>query len=489
MKTGWNNTDRWVLGLSLIVWLLLLFVAYKLSEPKPPYFITILPVGFAGLYLAIRDFERFLYLMVAMVPMSAAVRDIGGGIGAALPAEGMLLISAGGFVLLLLSGKLEIPPGILKHPLTIAIGLQTLWICVTILSSTHLSVSVKFLVARLIYLVVFFIGIGILVYRNGDGVRFFRNYLLGFFPIMIYALITLGSLGFSRKFSPVMAEPFFDDHTLLGVCLSMVLPVTWFLFRQKELVLRIIRPINFGWVIMILVPLTLYMSFSRAAWLGVFVILGFYLLIRLKVKFSWILGVLLLVVAVGWLNQETLLAKMEQNRNVSGEDVVSTMGSVTNLNSDDSNLERINRWACAIRMAEEQPWLGFGPGTYEREYGPFQAIHQRTRISTNNGDRGDAHSEYLGALSEQGIPGMVLLVIVFMTSIWTGLRIVYQDKNPKKVGLAIAILLGLSSYYMHGFVNDFLDLDKAATLFWGMLGVLVAMDVARIDQKTVDSGE
>jgi len=39
------------------------------------------------------------------------------------------------------------------------------------------------------------------------------------------------------------------------------------------------------------------------------------------------------------------------------------------------------------------------------------------------------------------------------------------------------VLTGLSSYYLHGLLNNFLDTDKISVLFWGYSAMLVAMDV------------
>ena len=58
-------------------------------------------------------------------------------------------------------------------------------------------------------------------------------------------------------------------------------------------------------------------------------------------------------------------------------------------------------------MFVERPIAGWGPGTYQFEYAPFQTAELRTQISTNNADLGNAHSEYLGPLAEQGLFGFI----------------------------------------------------------------------------------
>ena len=46
---------------------------------------------------------------------------------------------------------------------------------------------------------------------------------------------------------------------------------------------------------------------------------------------------------------------------------------------------------------------------------------------------------------------------------------------------ALAVLVGLVSYYLHGMLNNFLDTDKISALFWGFTAMLVAMDVYHRD--------
>jgi hypothetical protein len=38
-------------------------------------------------------------------------------------------------------------------------------------------------------------------------------------------------------------------------------------------------------------------------------------------------------------------------------------------------------------------------------------------------------------------------------------------------------LIGLFTYFLHGFLNNFLDQDKASAPFWSLIAILVALDV------------
>ena len=128
-------------------------------------------------------------------------------------------------------------------------------------------------------------------------------------------------------------------------------------------------------------------------------------------------------------------------------------------------------------MFKEHPVFGFGPGTYQFEYAPYQHASEKTRISTNAGDKGNAHSEYIGPLAESGVLGFLGVVALLIFTITTGLRIYKKADSSEIKMLSLSITLGLITYFFHGTMNDFLDTDKASVPFWGFIAVLVAMDL------------
>lgn len=435
-----------------------------------------LPVALLIVYLAAFRFQQFLFLMVFLTPLSMSVKDLGGGIGVSFPVEIMLMLSVlvGGALLVQRS---YISKAVLRHPVSLIIGLQIVWIVFTTLTSTHQSISFKFLLARLAYLLVFYF-IFLHLFRNPARIlKFLWLYLLGFVPVMIYSIYRLAGWGLSRSHSPEMAEPFFDDHTIFGACLAMLLPATVYFWRNRVDFPGQFRMSRLIWLAAPLAVVSLALSFSRAAWMSIIAALGMYLLLRLKLPFRWLMALLFALTVVVWANQDALLQNFRSNKTASGEDVLATAASVTNVTTDESNKERVNRWSSALRMHDERPWMGWGPGTYEKNYGIFQLSSETTRISTWDGDRGDAHSEYLGVLSEQGIPGLALQLLLFFALIRTGMRTAYRASDPQIRKLSIAVLLGLVTYFIHGGVNSFLDLDKAASLFWAMAGMVVALDL------------
>jgi len=43
--------------------------------------------------------------------------------------------------------------------------------------------------------------------------------------------------------------------------------------------------------------------------------------------------------------------------------------------------------------------------------------------------------------------------------------------------MALSILLGMSTYFIHGFLNNYLDMDKASVPFWGFMAIMTALDL------------
>jgi O-antigen ligase len=161
------------------------------------------------------------------------------------------------------------------------------------------------------------------------------------------------------------------------------------------------------------------------------------------------------------------------------EDFGERLQSAGNVTTDASNLERINRWTCAIEMFKERPFLGFGPGTYSFEYARFQRPENLTIISTNFGDLGNAHSEYLGTLSEMGLPGMIFFIAFVFAVFYSSIQLYHKtppNQTPTRI-IIMAIIISLSTYFTHAFLNNFLDTDKAAVPVFALCAIIVALNM------------
>ena len=229
--------------------------------------------------------------------------------------------------------------------------------------------------------------------------------------------------------------------------------------------------------------LALILSYTRAAWVSLFAAAAIGVTLLLKIRFGFLLGVFSVMLGVFFMFQTEIMIALSSNRTDSTGDLGQNIQSISNISTDASNVERINRWNCAIRMFEEKPVFGWGPGTYMFQYAPFQKSSEKTVISTNAGTGGNSHSEYLGPMSEQGFLGIALMAALLLSVFFTGYKVVYKLKDRNLKIFAVCCVLGLATYFLHGFLNNFLDTDKAAIPFWGMVAALVALDVYYSDGK------
>ena len=118
-----------------------------------------------------------------------------------------------------------------------------------------------------------------------------------------------------------------------------------------------------------------------------------------------------------------------------------------------------------------------GPGTYAFVYAPFQRSDNITLISTNFGDLGNAHSEYLGPLSEQGLPGMLIMIAIVSVLFYKSIQTYKLLPPGTEKTLAMGLILGLVTYFLHAFLNNYLDTDKASVPVWGFAAILVCMEL------------
>jgi putative inorganic carbon (hco3(-)) transporter len=236
-----------------------------------------------------------------------------------------------------------------------------------------------------------------------------------------------------------------------------------------------LKIISFG--LFCLFMMAIIISFARAGWLSLGVALGILATLFLKIKFRTLVITFATAGILFFSFQTEIVMALSKNDTDAKGGFANNIESMSNISTDASNLERLNRWSCAIRMWEDKPWLGWGPGTYMFKYAPYQLSRDLTIISTNFGTNGNAHSEYLGPLSEQGILGLIIVIVLLFYSTALGYRLVYSLEDREDRILCIGLFLGLMTYFVHGFLNNFLDTDKLSLPFWAFLAALVCFDI------------
>ena len=400
-----------------------------------------------------------------------------------LPSEllmaGLLLLS-----LFYLAQKVFIDKKVLRHPITIIIFIQLAWIFITSLTSTLPLVSFKFLIARLWFINVALLFCSVLFQKQKNIPKFLLLYLIPLCLVIVYTLFLHAQLNFDEDASDWIVNPFYNDHTAYGAAIAMFIPVVaalLFYFKSNKITLYILV------FLLVVLFIGLIFSYARAAWLSIAASLAILVTLLLKIKFRTLLVSGIALVILFFMFQTQILILLAKNDTDSEGDLTANIESMSNISTDASNVERLNRWSCALRMFNEKPYMGWGPGTYMFQYAAFQKSSEATIITVNDGSNGNAHSEYLGPLSEQGLPGLVIVFLLAFSVFFTGFRLVYTVAEKRLKYLCIGVLLGLTTYFVHGFLNNFLDTDKLSIPFWGFITILICIDVYHKNSVSKDS--
>ncbi|MCF6366736.1 MAG: O-antigen ligase family protein [Bacteroidales bacterium] len=440
------------------------------------YYGILLPFVLLIVWFAFVKINILLLIIVFFTPLSVLLSDFipETPVDLSIPTEpilaGLLLV----YILKITAGQ-SVNKGILKHPVSISIYIYLFWMFFTSISSTMPLVSAKFFIARL-WLVIPLYFMAANFFKNQEYIKkYLWAFIIPLTVVMIYMLFNLISVGlFIKNAAHGAMNPFFNDHTSYGAIIAMFIPIiAGFLFfkgynGQRKLLLSGLLAFYF---------FALTFSYSRAAWISIIAAIGVFVVVFFKVdKRLLLLGTVGMVVLF-FIFQFEITDKLSKNRQDSSQDLSEHVSSISNIATDASNLERINRWNSAFNMFEEKPIFGFGPGTYMFQYAPYQMSYDRTIISTDFGDGGNAHSEYIGPLAESGMLGMLTFLGVIIMTVITGVKVYYRAKKREFKILSLVSLLGLVTYYIHGFLNNFLDTDKASVPFWGFTAIIVAIDV------------
>lgn len=372
---------------------------------------------------------------------------------------------------------------ILKHPVSLSIGFMTVWSIFTSITSTMPVVSFKYSFSKLWFLIPFYF-VAAEMFKNRNVIaKYFTAYLISMIIVIVYTLIRHAGYSFDHATSYWVMEPFFADHTSYGAVLALLICI------MIGVIIAMKHQSDTKWLYAVGVGILfvgLIFSYTRAAWLGIAGAAALWIIMTFKIKIKYILIPLFITVGLVAMNKDQIIILMSQNTTDSSTDISKHIESMTNIKSDDSNLERLNRWSCAWRMFLEKPVVGYGPGTYMFQYVPFQLSHERSRISTNASDLGNAHSEYFGPLAEQGLIGLLAFLFVIIFTISAAVRVYFQSQERWARQLSMFLLLGLVTYYVHGFLNDFLDMDKATALFWPATAIIVILDIYHTDTISTD---
>jgi O-antigen ligase len=402
-----------------------------------------------------------------------------GGTKVVLPAEPILGI----LVLSIFFSKRTLATlnSIPLNALTMGITLFLLSLWVSSTQSSMLEVSLKFSLVNTCYMILgVWLAYSLQENKQWSLGHFLRLSAIPLAGISFYAIVNFIPYRFSPGAAMIVARPFFKDHTILASVWALFIPL--YLLYPKWCGQTKNSFVNKVWpyALSMLLLFVVLVSSSRAAWLSLLVSLSLASFIYFGGKLKTLVLILGVCASIAYANKKPLenwlyastatYSSVESNTSLENQ-----LRSAGNIQSDVSNLERLNRWNCAIRMFNEKPFFGYGPGTYQFQYIPWQNTNEMTYISvtspfvTKNGRGGSAHSEYLLALSENGFTG----ILAWFAIVGGAFHLLFKQIrtfSSKDRYISLALLLSLTTYFVHALFNNFLNTPSLGICFWLLIG-------------------
>lgn len=438
------------------------------------YFLAAVPAVCLLIFLTVVDFKAVFFLMLACIPLSTEL-ILPNGFGTDVPTEplmiGLMLV---GLLYIIRNGGV-LTKSFVQHPITLLLFVHLAWIAFSTFTSSELVISVKFLLAKIWYVAAFFFVAGMMLKTTKDFKLFFWLIFIPLLFTVISTVVRHAAYGFSFKDVYQVLHPFYRNHVAYASIIVVFMPYVWFL--RMEYAKGTWKRNAIFWSLPILL-LAVQLSYTRAAYVALFIAIGAYFIIHLRWT-KWILLSAALVTALG------LSFMATQNRYLEYAPNYETTVSHQNFNNlitatyeleDISTMERLYRWVAGFQMSIEKPLVGFGPGNFFTFYKSYTVTSFQTYVS-DNPDQSGIHSYYLMTMVEQGVPGVLLFILLLAYALLHGERLYHQTSNASDRRMVMAVLLSIIVIAVLLLINDLIETDKIGSFFFMALALLVNLDI------------
>lgn len=441
------------------------------------HFALLIPAALCFVYWFIFKLDILFLILAFTVPASATLEMLHIynplGFEVALPSEPILiaLLAVSVYKLIFYFNQFK---ALLKHPVFISIVFYIATIVFTTITSSMHLVSFKFILSRL-WLMIPCLVFGFLMFQNKKNYyRFIALLSASATIVCTYSIINLALKGFELQAAHFVMQPFYKDHTVYGASITLIGFLSFFNIKNREISSRMRLFFLFTTLV---IACGIVFSYTRAAWISILGAGVVYLIMKLRISFKFLVisSFSLALFLFSFSNQ--ILSTLNKNNQDSSGNFTEHISSMSNISTDASNLERLNRWYCAISLWQDNPIVGSGPGTYQFLYAPYQKAFTRSLISTNDGNGGNAHSEFLGAMADSGIIGLLGIVVMLYVTLRYAIRLYFKVDSKTDKRTIMGITLALISYFMHGVLNNYLDAEKCAVPIWIGISMLISLGI------------
>ena len=454
-----GHPQRWAVGL----WALATVLSLWAAVAEDMIWLAGIPAGLLVLWLAIVDFRKVFFLMLACIPVSIEV-ELPGGFGTDLPSEPLMWLLTLVAIAWFLQNWRQVDLRFLRHPVTLALLAHLAWTTVCVVTSTDTMVSFKFLLAKGWYVIVFYFLAAHILQEEREVKQLLWWFFLPLLFTVLHILVRHAPHGFSFKEVNYVMGPYYRNHVMYACLLAVFMPFLWYGIRWY-------RSWSGAWLLLaggIAVLLVgINFAYTRAAYAALAAVFGIYWLIRRRlVKLGLLVSSILFTALLLLLTRgdNWLEFAPDYERTVTHTRFDNLLEATTKL-EDISIMERVYRWVAASYMIRDRPYTGFGPGNFYFNYKNYTVSSFKTYVS-DNPERSGIHNYYLMVTVEQGIPGLVFFLILCLTVIFEGQKAYHRIAGARQRRVLLAALLSFILIAMLMLMNDFVETDKIGSLFF-----------------------
>ncbi len=443
------------------------------------YYLFGIPAFLLLIYLTIIDFKKVFFLLVISIPLSMEVY-LPNGLGTDLPIEplivGLMLV----YVFYLAANPTKTNGNFIRHPITLLLVLHFTWTIIASLSSEIFVFSLKFSIAKLWYIVVFYFLAGRMLKTEKDIRIFFWCILIPMLVTVLSFFVQHYQFDFSFEKVNGAVDPFYRNHVSFAAILALFFPVVWFvrLWYPKGSNSR-----KFLTVALVVLLLAINFSFTRAAYVAIFIAGAAYFVVKWRLmKPVLILSTVVLLGLAYFLshNNKYLDFAPDFEKAVTHTEFDNLLEATYKM-EDVSTVERFYRWIAGGYMVRHNPMTGVGPGNFYNFYKGYTVTSYVTYVS-DNPEKSGIHNYFLMLLIEQGIFGLLSYMVLSFYVLLKGEKIYHQTTNIKHKHILMFSMLSLIVIHALCLINDLIETDKVGSFFFMFMALIVNIDLANKQQ-------
>jgi O-antigen ligase len=294
-----------------------------------------------------------------------------------------------------------------------------------------------------------------------------QKYILYILYIHILTILVFSAIQFVFHIPPLdlkmggaaLYAPFNDKHSY-GSYMSLLFFIVLYLAYNRNSFNRLLNTI-----LLLSIMCLIVLSWSRATWFAVLIVLLIYLLTIIK---SWKISICTIFILTGLLICANLFYASHIIR--SDNLYIKRLGGLIIFSAvaEDRNIKfRVIHWKRAARMVADHPITGSGVGSYYKLSPSYVGADDSPMMW---GFREHTHNYYLQFAAEMGLPALVVFLAIVFCTLRTGLSAISKDKN--QTGITFGIISGLSAYLITCLAGHPLLLTNQQLLFWSALALI-----------------